>query len=203
MTHYIADEVELSAHYGTPSTPAVAKVSKRITPEYRAWIEASPFCALASVGPEGIDCSPRGDEGRVVEVVDETTLAMPDRNGNNRIDTLRNIVRDPRVSLMFLIPGSGTVIRVIGKARITADADVRVAYAKDGKEPRTVVFVFVDEVYFQCARAVMRSQLWHGGHADPASLPTPGDILQAMTQHGIDAAQYDTEWPERARKSLW
>ena len=203
MPHYIADEDELAAHYGTPSRPAVAKVSTRITPEYRAWIEASPFCALASVGPEGIDCSPRGDAGNVVEVVDETTIAMPDRNGNNRIDTLRNIVRDPRVSLMFLIPGSGTVIRVIGKARITADADVRARYAREGKEPRSVVFVFVDEVYYQCARAVMRSHLWEGGHVDPASLPTPGMILEAITDRGIDAKQYDTEWPERARASLW
>ncbi len=203
MPHFIATESELAAHYGTPAKPATVKVSTRITPEYRAWIEASPFCAVASVGPEGLDCSPRGDDGPVASVIDEATIVLPDRNGNNRIDTLRNIVRDPRVSLMFLIPGSGTVIRVIGKARITADADVCAEFARNGKAPRTVVFVGVDEVYFQCARAVMRAQLWSGGHADPAALPTPGAILEALTQRGIDGAVYDSEWPARAKSSLW
>lgn len=203
MTHWIGSEAELAAHYGTPSKPAVAKVATHITPQYRAWIEASPFFALASVGPEGIDCSPRGDDGAAVTVVDETTIAIPDRRGNNRIDTLRNIVRDPRVSLMFLIPGSGTVIRVIGKARITADADVCEAYAKEGSAPRAVVFVTVGEVYFQCARAVMRSRLWDGGHVDHRTLPTPGAILEAMSRREIDGAEYDEEWPARATASLW
>lgn len=203
MPHFFATERELAAHYGTPAQSATAKVANRITPQYRAWIEASPFCAVASVGPEGLDCSPRGDDGPVASVIDESTIVLPDRNGNNRIDTLRNIVRDPRVSLMFLIPGSGTVIRVIGKARVTADADVCAAYAKNGKAPRAVVFVGVDEVYFQCARAVMRSELWSGGHADPATLPTVGAILEALTEREIDGDAYDSAWPARAKSSLW
>jgi len=203
MTHFIASEAELAEHYGTPRQPAVVKVATHITPQYRAWIEASPFCALASIGPEGLDCSPRGDDGQVVSVVDDKTLAMPDRRGNDRIDTLRNIVRDPRVSLMFLIPGSGTVIRVNGRARITADSDVCAAYAREGQAPRSVVFVTVDEVYFQCARAVQRSRLWQDGHADPAALPSIGEILETMSRQAIDGVRYDAEWPARAAASMW
>ncbi|MEM8664453.1 MAG: MSMEG_1061 family FMN-dependent PPOX-type flavoprotein, partial [Pseudomonadota bacterium] len=174
-----------------------------ITPHYRALIEAAPFCALASVGPEGLDCSPRGDEGAVAHVVDPKTLAMPDRRGNNRIDTLRNIVRDPRVSLMFLIPRGKTIVRVNGEARITADEDVCAAYEKEGRAPRAVIFVSVREVYFQCARAVLRANLWEGGFADPETLPTPGIILEALSERAIDGARYDADWPERAAKSMW
>lgn len=203
MTNWITSEAELAAHYGTPKLASTAKVSSDTTPQYRAWIEASPFCALASVGPEGLDCSPRGDDGPVVHVIDANTLAMPDRKGNDRIDTLRNIVRDPRVSLMFLVPGAETVIRVNGRARLTADEDVCASYAKDGKAPRAVIFVTVVEVYFQCARAVMRAALWRGGHCDPKTLPTPGEILEAMTARAIDGTTYDAEWPERAVRSMW
>ncbi|GAB5377220.1 MAG: pyridoxamine 5'-phosphate oxidase family protein [Acuticoccus sp.] len=203
MTHFIASEAELLTHYGTPKAPSQVKVVPVITPQYRAWIEASPFCALASVGPEGLDCSPRGDDGPVVSVVDETTLALPDRRGNDRIDTLRNIVRDPRVSLMFLIPGAGMVIRVNGRARVTADADVCARYVKDGKAPRTVVLVSVVEVYFQCARSVLRSKLWEGGLCDPATLPSTGAILETLSNREIDGGAFDAAWPERAKASMW
>lgn len=203
MCTFIQTEEELAAHYGTPRQAALVKVSPVITPHYRAWIEAAPFCALASVGPEGLDCSPRGDDGPVVRVVDETMLALPDRSGNNRIDTLRNVVRDPRVALMFLIPGSGTVLRVNGRARITADEAVRTAFRVEDRAPRTVMFVAVGEVYFQCARAVVRSQLWSGGHVDPATLPTVGTMLETLSERAIDGAAYDAQWPERARASLW
>lgn len=203
MTRFIDSETELLAHYGTPKPPSLVKVSRHVTPEYRAYIEASPFCALASVGPEGLDCSPRGDDGPVVHVVDETTLAMPDRRGNDRIDTLRNIVRDPRVALMFLIPGSGTVMRVNGTARITADADVCARYEKGGKAPRTVVLVTVGEVYFQCARAVMRSALWQGGFTDPATLPTVGAMLEVLSRREIEGKAYDADWASRAPGTLW
>ncbi|WP_226573300.1 pyridoxamine 5'-phosphate oxidase family protein [Acuticoccus sediminis] len=193
---------QLETHYGEVSAPARVKVAKTITPYYARWITASPFCALASVGPEGLDCSPRGDRGTVVEIVDETRLAMPDRRGNNRIDTLRNIVRDPRVALMFLIPGSPTVMRVNGRAFITADPDVLEAYAMEGKPPRTVTFVDVDEVYFQCARAVNRAGLWSGAFPDLDALPTVGQMLEAASSE-IDGKFYDEEWPKRAKESLW
>ncbi|MCF3933365.1 pyridoxamine 5'-phosphate oxidase family protein [Acuticoccus sp. M5D2P5] len=207
MVDFIATEDELLAHYGTPKAPATVKVSPVITPHYRAWIEASPFFALASVGPEGADCSPRGDAGPAVRILDERTIAIPDRRGNDRIDTLRNIVRDPRVALMFLIPGSGTVLRVNGEARITADEAMRADFAVDGKAPRTVVLVTVGAVYFQCARAVLRAKLWDGGHADPASLPSIGTMLEALSSKAvdgaIDGAAYDATWPGRAAGTMW
>jgi len=201
MPRFLKDEAELAALYGTPRTAAVAKVTPVITPHYRAWIEASPFCALASVGPEGLDCSPRGDRGAVVRVIDERTIAIPDRRGNDRIDTLRNIVRDPRVALMFLIPGSGTVLRVNGRGAITADREVLEDHAVDGALPRTVLFVTAEAVYFQCSRAVVRSGLW-SGHADTSQLPSVGTMLEAL-EASIDARTYDAEWPGRAVASLW
>lgn len=205
---FLDDEAALAAHYGTPKRPAMVKVSPIITAHYAEWIEASPFCALASVGPEGLDCSPRGDDGPVVTILDETTLALPDRRGNDRIDTLKNIVRDPRVALMFLIPGSGTVMRVNGRARITADPAVLSRFEKEGALPRTVILVEVGEVYFQCARAVVRSKVWDGGHQDPARLPSVGAMLQTLTAEApaeapIDGAAYDKDWAQRAPKTLW
>ncbi len=202
MPHFIETIEELESHYGTPKGAAVMKVSTRITPEYGAMIEASPFCALASVGPEGLDCSPRGDDGPVVIIEDEKTLIMPDRMGNNRIDTLRNIVRDPRVALMFLIPGSGVVMRVIGDARITADEDVCARYARDGKAPRTVMVVTVGEVYFQCTKSVVRSGLWEGRELAPG-LPSMGALVESATKKEIDAASFDASWPEQAKATLW
>lgn len=201
MPTFVKDEDALAALYGAPKTAALVKETAVITPHYRAWIEVSPFCAIASVGPEGLDCSPRGDRDAVARVVDERTLAIPDRRGNDRIDTLRNIVRDPRVALMFLIPGSGTVLRVNGVGGITADADVLADFAVEGAEPRTVLFVTTRAVYFQCARAVARSGLW-SGHAPPTHLPSVGTMLEAL-ERSIDGAQYDAEWPERAAKTLW
>lgn len=199
---FIETDEELAALYGTPSRAATAKVSPIITPHYRAYIEASPFMALASVGPEGLDCSPRGDAGPVVRVVDERTVAVPDRRGNDRIDTLRNIVRDPRVALMFLVPGSATVLRLNGRARLTADPAVLAAYAVDGRAPRTVAFVAADAVYFQCARAVKRAGLWRGGHADAAALPSVGAMLAALDP-GFDSDGYDRDWPARAARTMW
>ena len=200
---WIADEAELEALYGAPKRAAVVKVARHITDDYAAWIKASPFCALASVGPEGLDCSPRGDAGSAVDILDRATMAMPDRRGNDRIDTLRNVVRDPRVAVMFLIPGSGTVLRGNGTARLTADEAWRTRYAMSGKLPRSVMVIAVREVYFQCSRAVMRSGLWNGGHADPAMLPSVGAMLERMSAREIDGAEFDQEWPGRAAATLW
>lgn len=200
---------ELEALYGAPGRASLVKVAERITPEYRALIEASPFLALATSGPEGLDCSPRGDFGAVATVVDEKTLHLPDRRGNNRIDTLRNIVRDPRVALLFLIPGSGATLRLNGRARLTVDPALLERYAVEGAKPRSVMAIEVGEVYFQCARAIVRSALWDAeSRVDPKSLPSPGAILQAQTRaeaegEAIDGAAYDSEWTERAKKTLW
>lgn len=192
---------QLHALYGTPRAPSLAKVARRITPSYRRMIEASPFCALATVGPEGADCSPRGDAGQAVMVHDAATLAMPDRRGNNRIDSLRNIVRDPRVALMCLIPGAATILRVNGRGVVSADPALLERYAHDGKLPRSVLLISIDEMYFQCARAVMRAGLW-AGNAAP-DLPSAGDILAEMTDGAVGGEEYDKSWPERAAATMW
>lgn len=201
----ITDMAALEALYQpAPGQASTAKELDHLIPEYRRYIEASPFVALATVGPEGLDCSPRGDAGAVVQVLDERTLALPDRRGNHRIDSLRNIVRDDRVALLFLIPGSGTTFRVNGRAFITDDAVLRQRFAVEGQLPRSVAVVHIERTYFQCARAIVRSRLWQPeAQAAAASLPTPGQVLQRCTEGGIDGAAYDAEWPGRAAKSLW
>ena len=202
----IIDSLEaLEALYTPAPVPAsTVKVADRITPYYRALIEASPFLALATVGPEGLDCSPRGDQPGFVRIHDERTLILPDRRGNNRIDSLRNVVRDPRVALMLLIPGSGTTFRVNGRAVVSADPDLLASFAVDGKAPRTCLVITVVEAYFQCARAIVRSGLWKAeAQVDPRSLPSPGAMLAAMSQNAIGGEEYDKGWPERAAASLW
>ncbi|WP_104664184.1 pyridoxamine 5'-phosphate oxidase family protein [Ensifer adhaerens] len=194
---------ELSALYGGVSEASVAKVTKALTAEYRQMIEASPFCALATVGPEGLDCSPRGDDDCVVRIADDRTILLPDWRGNNRVDSLANIVRDPRVALMFLIPGSNTTMRINGTAVLSIDPGLTESFEVDGKHPRSVIVVTIGEVYFQCARAVMRAQLWNPERfLDPASLPTPGTLLKAA-KADFDRDTYDREWPERAAKTMW
>lgn len=187
-----------------PTLASTAKELDQLIPEYRRYIELSPFVALATVGPDGLDCSPRGDARGFVRVQDERTLLLPDRRGNNRIDSLRNIVHDPRVALLFLIPGSGTTFRVNGRAVITDDAALCASFAVDGKAPRTVLVVTVERCYFQCARAIVRSHLWDASHhVAPSDVPTPGQVLQRTSRGEIDAMTYDAEWPGRAAKSMW
>lgn len=187
-----------------PLPAATVKVSDHITPHYAALIQASPFVALATVGPEGLDCSPRGDLPGFVRIADPKTLMLPDRRGNNRLDSLRNIVRDPRVALLFLIPGSGTTFRVNGRAKLSADQALLDSFAVDGKTPRTVTVVTVDEAYFQCARAIVRSGLWKAeSHVDPKTLPSLGAMLAAVTAGEVGGEAYDQGWPERAAKTLW
>jgi PPOX class probable FMN-dependent enzyme len=195
---------QLEAIYGQTSFTSTAKVADRVTPQYRIMIEKSPFVALATCGPEGLDCSPRGDLPGFIRVHDEKTLMMPDRRGNNRIDSLRNIVRDPRIGLLFLIPGSGNTLRVNGYGQLSADTALLESFRMEGKLPRTVLVMTVQEIYFQCARAIVRADLWNPDkRVDPKQLPTAGQILAAMTENEVDGAQYDRDWPERARQSMW
>jgi uncharacterized protein len=200
----IATIEQLEAIYGQTNDASTVKVADRVTPSYRAMIEKSPFAALATVGPEGLDCSPRGDLSGFVRIHDEKTLMMPDRRGNNRIDSLRNIVRDPRVALLFLIPGCGNTLRVNGRAHVSADAGLLASFKMDGKAPRTVIVMTVEEIYFQCARAIVRSDLWNPDkRVDPKSLPTPGQILAEMSDNRVGGEEYDRAWPERARQTMW
>ncbi len=195
---------ELEAIYGHPNDASTVKVADRVTPPYRILIEKSPFAALATAGPEGLDCSPRGDLPGFVRIHDDKTLMMPDRRGNNRIDSLRNIVRDPRIALLFLIPGSGNTLRVNGRAHLSRAADLLASFKVDGKAPRSVIVMTVEEIYFQCARAIVRAELWNPDkRVDPKTLPTPGQILAAMSDNTVGGEAYDREWPERARQTMW
>ncbi len=197
---------DLEALYpDAPMPVATVKVAHRVTADYAKLIAASPFAALATVGPEGLDCSPRGDLAGFVRIADDgATLLLPDRRGNNRIDSLRNIVRDPRTALLFLIPGSGTTLRVNGRATLSADPVLLDTFTHEGGRPRSVIVLAVEDIYFQCARAIVRSGLWDPArHVDPASLPTPGRILAGMTAGEVGGEPYDRDWPERAAKTLW
>jgi len=195
---------QLEALYGLPSGPAVFKEIDHVNAQYRAFIEAAPFFALATVGPEGVDCTPRGDEPGFVRVADEKTLLIPDRRGNNRIDSLRNIVRDPRVSLLFLVPGIGETFRVIGRATISTDPALTESFVFAGKMPRSVIVVTVERVYYQCSKAIMRSKLWDASrHVDRASLPSNGTILAAITQGKEGGEEYDRAYPARLRETIY
>jgi len=195
---------QLEAIYGHPGEASTVKVADRVTPFYRALIDKSPFAALATSGPEGLECSPRGDLPGFVRVHDEKTLMMPDRRGNNRIDSLRNIVRDPRIALLFLIPGSCSTLRVNGRGQVSNEPDLLDSFKMQGKAPRTAIVMTVEEIYFQCARAIVRSDLWNPDkRVDPKSLPTPGQILASMSDNTVGGETYDREWPERARKTMW
>ena len=199
----ITSVTELEAIYGAPSEASVIKVSNRLTEGYRKLIEASPIMALATCGPEGLDCSPRGDPRQVMTIKNERTLVLPDRRGNNRIDSLRNIVRDDRVGVLFLIPGSDSTLRVNGRAVISVDTDLLASLAVEGKLPRSAIVITIGEIYFQCARALMRAKVWdRDAWPDAAALPTPGNLMRELKQD-FDSQTYDQEWPERAKTSMW
>tara|TARA_R110000850_G_scaffold9102_5_gene33572 strand:+ start:1680 stop:2288 length:609 start_codon:yes stop_codon:yes gene_type:complete len=194
---------ELEAIYGETSEASLIKVSDCLTHGYRKMMEASPLVVLATSGPEGLDCSPRGDPGQVITIKDERTLILPDRRGNNRIDSLRNIVRDGRVALLFLIPGSNSTLRVNGQAEISVDADLLAGLSMEGKPPRSAIVITIGEIYFQCARALMRAQLWdRAAWPDLAELPTAGSLMRELKQD-FDSQTYDREWPARAKTSMW
>jgi len=197
----IADIAELEAIYGTPAEASIIKVADHLTPLYAKWIMASRFCVLSTIGPEGTDGSPRGDDGPVVVEQDAKTLLMPDWRGNNRMDSLRNIVRDGRVSLMFMVPGSSNVVRINGTATLSAEAALLQQFERKEGHPRSVIVITIAEVYSQCARAILRAGLWRG-EDESAGLPSVGDLL-VEAKAGFDGAAYDAEWPVRAAKSMW
>lgn len=201
---YVESIEELETLYGRMSETSLRKETDRLTPEYRKMIELSPFMVLATSGPGGMDCSPKGDAPGFVEVADDRTLLIPDRRGNNRLDSLRNIVDDPRVALLFLIPGAGETLRVNGTARLTADEDVRTRFSVNDRLPTTVAEVTVDTVYFHCSKAILRSELWNSErHADSATVPTCGQILSTITSGAMDAAEVDRTYPQRQLDNLY
>lgn len=205
MQDQVIDTPEaLLALYGTPAEASVRKEVPTLHPAYQAMIAASPFMVLATAGPGGLDASPRGDPAGFVQVQDERTLLIPERRGNNRIDSLRNLLDDPRVGLLFLIPGRGETLRVNGRARILSTPALLDRFRVQGALPRCVIEVTVETVFFQCARAILRSRLWDASaHAASGTVPTPGDILAQLTGAAIGGAAYDRELPERQRSTLY
>jgi PPOX class probable FMN-dependent enzyme len=202
--HLITTMDELEKLYGEVYPPAKAKETDRITPAYRKLIEAAPFFALASNGPGGLDCSPRGDPAGFVKVADEKTLLVPDRRGNNRIDTLRNIVHDPHVALLFLIPGCSETLRVMGRASISTDPVLTQQFMMEGKTPRTVLVVTVETVFYQCAKAIVRSKLWDASrHVDRKTLPSAGTILAEITGGKLGGPEHDRTAPERLKATIY
>lgn len=202
--YQISDIESLEKIYGTPAAASVKKEITYLHPHYRKFIEASPFVILATSGNEGLDVSPRGDPSGFVSVIDEKTLILPDRRGNNRIDSLRNIISDPRVALIFLIPGIGETLRVNGQAKILIDPALLEKHAMDGKLPRSVLQVHVESVFFQCSRAVLRSKLWDSDNQlDRKALPSLGTILAELSEGEIDGRQYDAELPGRIKSTMY
>jgi PPOX class probable FMN-dependent enzyme len=195
---------ELEALYGQPSEPATIKVLDHVSADYGRFIEASPFVILSTNGPEGLDCSPRGDPAGFVRIADRRTLMIPDRRGNNRVDSLRNIVRDPRIALLFMIPGIGETLRVNGAAHLSTDMALRESFAMEGKTPVCVIVVAVREVYTQCQKAIARSKLWDpAAHVPRSALPTVGQILQRISAGSFDGGAYDDAYPERMRQTIY
>jgi PPOX class probable FMN-dependent enzyme len=198
---YLSTLNDLEALYDDAVPAALTKVAPAMTPLYRKWIAMSRFCVLSTAGPDGTDGSPRGDIEPVVRELDESTLLMPDWRGNNRIDTLRNIIEDGRISLMFMLPGSRNVVRINGTARITADPDILTTFEQNKRNPRSVIVIKIGEIYFQCAKAIMRSELWKPV-AEAPDVPTAGDLIKERDAL-FDGAGYDAGYPEYAKSRMW
>lgn len=202
--HTICSIPQLESLFGQVGEASVRKEVSFVHPHYRALIEASPFAVLATSGPGGLDASPRGDPAGFVQLADDNTLLLPERRGNNRVDSLRNILTDPRVALIFLIPGVGETLRVNGRAGITTAPDILARFTVQGQLPKCVLVIKVDTVFLQCARAIQRSGLWQQPAPGAlAGLPSAGTILQALTASGIDGEKYDRELPARQRATLY
>ncbi|MEW6454181.1 MAG: pyridoxamine 5'-phosphate oxidase family protein [Pseudomonadota bacterium] len=201
----ITTMAELEALYEeAPYPPALLKEIDRVSENYRKLIEAAPFFALATIGPDGLDCSPRGDPKGFVRVIDDKTIAIPDRRGNNRIDSLRNLIHDPRVALLFLIPGVSETLRVMGRATISTDPALCESFLMQGKAPRSVLLVAVEKVFFQCAKAIVRSKLWDPAtKVERSTLPTPGSILAEITDGKHGGPAHDAAAPERMKATIY
>ncbi len=204
VPYRITDATTLAALYGAPSEGAIRKEVDHIPPVYRAFIEAAPFVALATSGPDGMDVSPRGDPAGFVAIEDERTLLIPDRRGNNRTDTLRNLIHDPRLALLFLIPGVGETLRVNGRGAISVAPDLLARFPAQGKLPRSVIVMSVERVYFQCPKALVRSELWNPAkHVARSALPSAGTILAALTAGAVGGAEYDAAYPARLKETIY
>ena len=203
-THAITSLEQLEKLYGPVRPVAILKEKEELTQGYRKLIEAAPFVAIATSGPEGLDCSPKGDPAGFIRIIDNKTLAIPDRPGNNRIDGMRNLVRDPRIAVLFLIPGVGETLRVNGCATISVDPELLQSFAMDGKLPRSVIMVSIERIYFHCSKAIVRSKLWEEtAKVDRRSLPSTGAIVAELTAGQFGGSDYDREAPARIQAELY
>lgn len=203
ISHRLTTEAEIEALYGEPVKRSITKEIDRLNGPYRRFIELSPFCVIASGGPEGLDATPRGDPAPMVRIVDDCTLMLPDRRGNNRADTLRNLVRDDRIGMIFFVPGSGSTVRVNGRAAVTVDPELLASFEIKGKLPRSVIVISIETVYFHCVKSFHRAGLWEAeGWPDKADVPTPGEMVKAV-EPDFDAVGYDTGYPEHMAKTIY
>jgi uncharacterized protein len=202
--HLVTTLEQLEALYGERKQTTIRKEADRLSAGYRKLIEAAPFVTVATAGPEGLDCSPKGDPAGFVRILDDRTLAIPDRPGNNRLDGYRNILRDPRVALLFLIPGIGETLRVNGRGSISVDPEMMRGFAINGKLPRSVLLVHIESVFFHCAKAVVRAKLWDAAsRIDRKSLPSTGALLAELTANELGGEPYDRALPERIKAELY
>lgn len=202
--HRITTIEQLEAVYGEPTSRSLVKELDHISEHYRTFIEQAPFVAVATCGPEGLDCSPRGDPPGFVRVVDEKTLMLPDRRGNNRVDSLRNLVRDSRISLLFLIPGINETMRVNGRAEISTDPALLESFVMKGKLPRSVLVIAVERIYFQCQKALVRSRLWDAeAQVARSRLPSTGTMLEALSESDFDGEAYDRDYATHIQKTIY
>ena len=202
--HLVTTMEQLDALYGEKNPNSIAKEIDYINDGYRKLIEAAPFVAIATCGPEGLDCSPKGDPKGFVRILDDKTLAIPDRPGNNRLDGFRNILRDPRIALLFLIPGVGETMRVNGRASISIEPELMQSFAINGKLPRSVLVVHIESIYFHCSKAIVRSKLWDPAtQIDRQSLPSTGTIIAELSKGKLGGDAYDREAPERIKAQLY
>ncbi len=203
-THHLTTLEQLEALYDAPLTRSLFKEIDHISDHYRTFIEKAPFVVVATSGPEGLDCSPRGDPPGFVRVVDEKTVLIPDRRGNNRLDTLHNLLRDPRISLLFLIPGVNETLRINGRAELVTDPELCASFTMQGKAPKCVIVVTAERVYFQCSKALVRSRLWEAdAQISRAELPSTGEILEALCEEPFDGKGYDAGYTEHMKKTIY
>jgi uncharacterized protein len=194
---------ELEALYAPVNPTAILKEIDHVSAHYARFIETSPFMILATAGPEGLDCSPRGDPAGFVRIKDDRTLLIPDRKGNNRVDSLRNIIRDPRVALLFLIPGIGNTMRVNGRAAISTDPALCESFAMRGNPATSVIIVMVERVYPQCPKALVRSKLWDASaQIARETLPSMGEMMEALDP-GFDGKAYEAAYPARVERTIY
>lgn len=203
----ITSVAELEKVYGEPVDRALWKEIDHINDHYKSFIEASPFLILATHGENGVDCSPRGDPAGFAKVNNPKNIMLPDRKGNNRLDSLRNILHNPKVGLIFLVPNAGETIRVSGFAEILVEPKLCKSFSMNGKPASSVLNITVEKAYFQCQKAIHRSKLWDSSsYIDRASLPSAGEMTQYFSdKKGIafDGETYDKNYSEHIKKTIY